>query len=118
MFKIHDKTSKELIALTVDGKITKSDYDKVTPLIDKTVKEYGKVKLYIEIDRIEGIEPKAFKEDVKTYLKHFKDIDKIAVVGKNKWEKLWSGLANPFTSGEIKYFDHDKIVEAQKWIMN
>ncbi len=117
MFTLHEKTNKDLIALKVDGKITKNDYDKITPLIDKTVDEYGKIKLYIEIESIEGIEPSAFKEDVKTYLKHFKDINKIAVVGKTKWEKLWSGLANPFTSGEIKYFDHDKIMEAQQWIM-
>lgn len=118
MFKILDLTSKDLIAIQVDGHLDKSDYDKVSPLLDKTVKEYGKIKLYIQIDNIDGIEPKAFAEDVKTYFKHFNHINKIAVVGQNDWQKLWSNLANPFVSGEIKFFRQGEVVEARKWILD
>lgn len=118
MFRVLDLTNKDLIAIQIDGKISKSDYDKITPLIEKTVKEYGKIKLYIQIDNIEGIELKAFAEDVKTYFKHFSDINKIAVVGENDWQKFWSKLASPFVSGEIKFFRHEEVVEARKWILD
>ena len=117
MFKALDLTNRDLIAIQVDGHLDKSDYDKITPLIEKTVKEYGKIKLYIQIDNIDGIEPKAFAEDVKTYFKHFNHINRIAVVGENDWQKLWANLANPFVSGEIKFFRHGEVVEARKWIL-
>ncbi len=116
MFKVLDITKGDLIAIKVDGKLKKSDYDKITPLIEKTVKDFGKIKLYIQLDNVDGIEPKAFREDVKTYLKHFNHMKKIAVVGKNLWEKMWSGLAGPFVSGEVKYFDFTEIETAQEWI--
>lgn len=117
MFKILDFTKRDLIAISINGKIKENDYDKVTPLIEKTVKEYDKFKLYIQIDNIEGIEPKAFRKDVKTYFKHFSDVSKIAVVGETDWQKLWSDLASPFVSGEIKFFPHGKVVDAREWIM-
>lgn len=117
MFKIQNATNKNLIAIKISGKIKESDYNKITPLIEKAVEQYGKVKLYLEIENIEGIEPKAFREDVKTYIKHFNHIAKIAVVGKNNWQKMWSNLASPFVSGQVKYFPGDKALEATKWIM-
>lgn len=118
MFKLLDITKGDLIAIKVDGRIVKNDYDKITPLIEKTVRDYGKIKLYIQIESIDGIEPSAFVADVKTYIKHFKDINKIAVVGENAWQKMWSGLANPFVSGTIKYFSHVDVAKARNWILS
>lgn len=116
MFKVLEKTYENLIAIEIEGQIEKKDYEKVTPLIEKAVREYGKVNLYIQINSINGIEPSAFIEDVKTYFKHFKDVKKIAVVGENKWQKFWSELASPFVSGKIKFFTHSEIAEAQIWV--
>ncbi|WP_320111910.1 STAS/SEC14 domain-containing protein [Draconibacterium orientale] len=116
MFKIIDITKEELIALEVEGKLTEDDYNKITPLIDKAVKDFGKVKLYIQLNYVEGIAPKAFWKDVKTYLKHFNHMKKIAVVGKSRWDKLWSELAAPFISGEVKYYEFTDINEARDWV--
>ncbi len=117
MFKLLDITKEDLIAIKVDGKIVKNDYDKITPLLEKTIRDFGKIKLYIQIDSIDGIEPSAFREDVKTYIKYFHEFKKIAVVGENEWQKIWTNLANPFVSGTIKYFAQEEIVEAINWIM-
>ena len=116
MFKIIDITERELIALEVEGKLTEEDYNKITPLIDKAVTDFGKIKLYIQLNYVDGIAPKAFWEDVKTYLKHFNHMKKVAVVGKSRWDKLWSELAAPFISGEVKYFEFTAIDEAREWI--
>lgn len=116
MFKVLDLTYGNLIAVEIDGHIKKEDYDKVNPLIEKALREYSKVKLYLLITKIEGMEAKAFLEDVKTYLKHFNDMEKIAVVGDNGWQKTWSNLAAPFVSGKLKYFSKSEAAEAQLWI--
>ena len=46
-----------------------------------------------------------------------KDKKKIAVVGKNRWEKNWSNLAGPFVSGEVKYYVFPEIEIAREWIL-
>jgi len=116
MFKVLDLTKNDLVAIQVDGKLKKTDYDKITPLIEKTVRDYGKIRLYIQLDNVDGIEPKAFREDVKTYLKHFTHMKKVAIVGKNRWEKMWSNLASPFISGEVKYYEFPEIEKAREWV--
>jgi len=116
MFKVLELTKNDLVALQVDGKLNLTDYNKVTPLIDKAVKDFGKIKLYLQLDDVEGIEPKAFREDVKTYLKHFNHMKKVAIVGKTHWEKIWADLASPFISGDVKYFDFPEIETAKIWI--
>ena len=117
MFKILDLTNKDLIAISINGKVEKGDYDKIIPLMDKTKKDFGKIRLYIQIDEIDGIEPKAFREDIRAYLKHFNDLRKTAIVGQRDWQKLWADLASPFISGEVKFFPQGAIVEAREWIM-
>ncbi len=116
MFKILNITKDNLIAIKIDGKIVKSDYEKITPLIEKTVEDYGKMRLYLLIDNIEGIEPAAFTEDVKTYIKYFNSFEKIAVVGENAWQRMWSELASPFVSGTVKYFKFPEMERARHWI--
>jgi hypothetical protein len=117
MFKLLNLTKDNLIAIKIDGKVRKEDYQMITPLINGRVKDYGKIRMYIEIESIEGIEPAALKEDLKTYLRHFNHMEKIAVVGKSKWQKLWSKLASPFVSGEMNYYSKEEITDAVRWIL-
>lgn len=116
MFRVLEFTKDDVIAIHVEGKITKSDYEKINPLIDKTVREYNHVKLFIELDEIEGIEPEAFLKDVKIYLNNFNKIEKVAVIGDNNWQKIISGITSPFISGKVKYFTKHQLLKAQKWI--
>lgn len=117
MLKILDITNKDLIAISINGKVEKSDYDKIIPLCDKAIKDFGRIRLYIQIDNIEGIESQAFGEDIKAYIKHFSDISKTAIVGESDWHKLLANVASPFISGEVKFFPQEAIVEAKEWIM-
>ncbi|WP_339736769.1 STAS/SEC14 domain-containing protein [uncultured Sunxiuqinia sp.] len=118
MFKLLNLTKDNLIAIKIDGKVRKEDYQMITPLINGRVKDYGKIRMYIEIESIEGVEAAALKEDLKTYIRHFNHMEKIAVVGKSKWQKLWSNLASPFISGEMKYYSEEEITDAVRWILD
>ncbi len=118
MFKILDLTKGNLIAFKVKGKIEKADYDKLNALLEKNEKEYDKQRLYIEIsiDDIEGIEPSALWEDIKTYFKEFRNLEKTAIVGESKLVKNLSQLSKPFVSGQLKFFDEKETVAAKEWI--
>ena len=116
MFRVLDFTKDDVIAIHAAGKITKNDYEKINPLIDKTVRENNHVKLYLELDEVEAIKPDAFIEDVKTYLKNFNKIEKVAVTGDSNWQKIISGISSPFVSGKVKYFPKNQALKAQSWI--
>ncbi|MCF8235016.1 MAG: STAS/SEC14 domain-containing protein [Bacteroidales bacterium] len=117
MFKILDMTKDNLIAFRVEGRIEKSDYDKINALLKKTEKEHDKVKLYIDLEDIDKIEPKALWEDFKTYFSHIGKVKKVAVVGQGGIGKTFTKLANPFAKAEVKFFLYKETIEARNWIM-
>ena len=55
-------------------------------------------------------------EDLKFDYKHFRDIEKLAIVGESKWEQGMATFCKPFTSAKIQYFDHEKLDEAIAWV--
>ncbi len=116
MFKILDITKDNLIAFTVKGKVEKTDYDKLTPLLEKTEREFDTRKLYIEIEEIGGIEPAALWEDFKLYFLHVKNFEKVAIVGQSDAIEKVTKLAKPFISGETKFFNEKEAVDAKRWI--
>jgi hypothetical protein len=58
----------------------------------------------------------ALWEDIKFGLKHFMDIERIAMVGDKKWEKGMSAFCKPFTTAKIRYFDPSQVEEARTWL--
>ena len=110
MFKILDITKDNLIAFNVKGKVEKADYDKLTPLLEKTEREFDTRKLYVEIENIEGIEPAALWEDFKIYFLHIKNFDKIAIVGQSGFIEKLTNLTKPFVSGELRFFEKKEAI--------
>ncbi|MCB0806038.1 MAG: STAS/SEC14 domain-containing protein [Bacteroidales bacterium] len=116
MFQILSFTKEDIVALRVSGKVSAEDYKKVQPLLQKTVKDFGEIDLYIEMDHVEGIKPAAMWEDFKTYFSYVNRIRAVAVVGEDNWSKTLSGLIKPFIKGPVKYFTADDSLKAKKWI--
>ena len=58
----------------------------------------------------------ALWEDIKFDVKHFRDIERLAMVGDSKWEAGMAVFCKPFTSAKIKYFDVSKVDDAREWI--
>ncbi len=117
MFNFLDITKNNIIAFKAEGEITKADYDSLTPLLNKTEREYDALRLYVEIGDIKGITARAFLEDVAIYFKHIRHIEKIAVIGDSQAEKVWAKLADPFTKADVKYYPLPEKDIAAEWIV-
>jgi hypothetical protein len=64
----------------------------------------------------QGWEAAAAWEDLKLGVRHFADIEKIAMVGETKWQHGMAMFCKPFTKAAVRYFDHAAAAEAQKWL--
>ena len=116
MFIILDLTEKDLIAFKAEGKIEEKDYNKIVPMLEKTVREYGHVDLYVEVGDIEGMEPAALWKDLKAYFSNIGKFRKVAVVGQGKMEEIVSKVSDPFMKADVRYFPVDKSLEAREWV--
>jgi hypothetical protein len=63
-----------------------------------------------------GWEASAAWEDTKFGIKHFADIERLAMVGDKEWQDGMALFCKPFTKAMVRYFDHAEAVEARKWL--
>jgi hypothetical protein len=45
-------------------------------------------------------------EDIKFDVKHFNDIERLAITGENKWEKGMAAFCKPFTTAKVLLRSH------------
>jgi hypothetical protein len=116
MVQLVDTSNPELVALKLTGKINKEEYDAIIPTLEEKIKDQDKVRLFCEIDDLDGITPKALWEDLKFDIKHFNDFKKVAVVGDQEWMSYMTAFAKPFVSADVEYFSFTDRNKALDWV--
>jgi hypothetical protein len=106
----------KLLEVRVSGKLTAEDYEAFRPAVDELIEEAGKVRILFIMHDFHGWELGAAWEDMKFGAAHFRDIDRIAMVGDKAWEKWMSVICKPFTLSTVRYFDAEQEEEARQWL--
>jgi hypothetical protein len=112
---IETKSTGRVLEVRVTGKLTKESYEKFVPAVGAQIKQYGKLRILFVMQDFHGWTAGAMWEDLKFDLKHWNDIERLAVVGDRKWEKGMAAFCKPFTKAQIRYFDASQIEEARQW---
>jgi hypothetical protein len=113
-FKERDEGKTLEVRLT--GKLGKEDYEAFVPAVERLVKQHGKIRMLVELHDFHGWTAGAVWEDTKFALRHFTDIERLAIVGETRWEKGMAAFCKPFTAAKVRYFDHTRPAEARDWL--
>lgn len=124
MLQILDITQKNIIATRANDILGINDYEKIHPLIHNIIRTGEKVRWYFEMESNASENSGGFWEDgllevkySKTDFTHADDIDRIAIIGEQKWQKLMYSIMQPFTKARIMYFSMAEKEKALQWIM-
>ncbi len=113
---LNEEHDGKLLVVHVSGKLTKTDYAHFVPEFERLVQKHGKVRILFDMTGFHGWEAGALWEDIKFDVKHFADIERLAMIGETKWESGMASFCKVFTKATIRYFDHAQAAEAQKWV--
>lgn len=116
MDAIDIQTNGSLLEVRVTGKLTKEFYETFVPAVEELVKDGHKVRILFEMVDFHGWTAGAMWEDTKFGVKHWNDIERLALVGDKKWEKGMSVFCKPFTKAKIEYFDLSERDKAKAWV--
>jgi len=100
----------------VSGKLTKADYEHFVPESERLIRLHGKLRLLFDMTGFHGWDAGAAWEDLKFGIKHFADIERLAMVGEKKWQHGMATFCKPFTRAVVRYFDHADAAAARKWL--
>ncbi len=106
----------KILVIKLTGELTKEDYEHFSPVVDRLIKEHGKLRILVQMYYFEGWTPAALWQDIKFDLKHFRDVERVALVGEKAWEQGMALFCKPFTTAAIRYFDRSDADKAETWI--
>ena len=101
----------------VRGVLRKADIDRCQDELRLEIAKVGSVKLLIALVAFEGWEPHADWSDLAFYMKHGDAIERIAIVGDERWraEALMFAAAD-LRKGPVEFFPEAAAAEARAWL--
>ena len=106
----------KVLEIQLTGKLAKEDYEQLVPAVERLVKEHGRIRILVEMRDFHGWTTGALWEDLKFDAKHFKDIERVAMVGETKWQHGMAIFCKPFTTAKVRYFDGPATDQAREWL--
>lgn len=106
-----------VVGLRIEGKVTADDLETVVAELEGRLKAHDQVRVYAEIDELSGMTFEAFIKDLKYSVRHFRDVEREAVVTGSVWiERLVDLGGALFPSIETRHFTPERKEEALRWV--
>ena len=113
MIEIREKP--DVLEFHVSGTLTRDDYDRLVPELERLAGERGPLRMYIELHDFHGWTPAGLWKDLRFDAKHQDDMERIAVVGESRWEKWATRLSQPFLKADMRFFSPQEAEVARRW---
>ncbi len=114
--QMNEENGGKVLVLHFSGRLVKADYERFVPEFERLVGQNGKLRVLFDMSDLHGWDAGATWEDIKFDIKHFADIERLAMVGDKKWQHGMATFFKPFTNATSRYFDHAAATEARKWL--
>lgn len=116
MLTFIDIDADHVVGINIEGKVSSPEFDRLTTLMEKKMKDHSKIILYMELQSFKGFSAEAFFKDLKFALSNLDRFAKEAIVTDKKWMQKASNLSDILTKVEIKAFPFDEKEVAKQWV--
>ncbi len=110
------ESSGNIIGYAVAGTLTDVDYATSTLDIEHELTQANAVRLLLEMDDFAGIDLKALWADLRFGVEHGRHVEKLAVVGDERWAGWLATLSWPFYARHARHFPTAAIDQAWEWL--
>ena len=107
----------KLLQIKIRGMLKKADYDRIIQIAKEAIAREGKVRALAILEGFEGWERHEDWGDVSFMMEQGQHIEKMAVVGDEKWkDDAFAFTAKGFRPTAIEFFPESRPAEARKWL--
>ena len=114
--QLNEEKDGKILVVHVTGRLASADYVDFVPEFERLLRLHGKPRVLFDMTGLYGWDASAMWEDIKFDIKHFADIERLAMVGDKKWQHGMAVLFKPFTKATIQYFDQADRAAARQWL--
>ena len=107
----------KLLQVKIRGMLKKADYDRMIEIAKEPIERHGKVRALIILEAFEGWERHEDWGDVSFMTEQGQHIEKMAVVGDEKWQDdALAFTAKGFRATAIEFFTPPRLSDARTWL--
>ncbi len=108
-----------VVGYRIKGKIDADDFDRIAAFIEQHLKTHDKLRVFAEIESIEGMSLEAFLKDLKFGFKNYNRFEKAAVITDKDWLRKVVEIEDKLFPGtEMKFFPLAEKEAAMEWLVN
>lgn len=116
MLQLLPETSGNVVAFKAIGKISDEDFQNILPTFEAAMTDGSGLKLLADLEHFDGWEWQAAYDKTAFGIKHWGDIQKIAILGETQWEVLSAKIADRVMQAEVRQFPLTDRDAAVTWI--
>ena len=105
-----------IIEITLDGPLSREEFDQMVIKTEEMIETHGKIKLIEIIGHVGKIPLSVLWEDMKWEPSHLKYFSHVAIVADQRWIDWLVTASKIFISAKMKTFHLDQLEEARNWI--
>ena len=111
-----EETGSNILKVQVNGKLIAEDFERWLPEVEKFIRKNERINVLVEVRDFAGWEMEAWWERMWFSIKHFDDIERIAVIAEKKRHELLDQFSNPYAMTKTRYFEPKESEEALGWL--
>ena len=116
MHEIIDLPDANLAGVTLSDTLTEEDYEAFTSLLEDHFESNITTRVLIVMDDVDDWSPDERWEDLAFDVRHLSDVDKVAIVGDDLWERWLDKTEVLFPMSTIQTYEAADEEEALSWI--
>jgi hypothetical protein len=107
-----------LFRIDISGVLRQVEMKDVQAVAAREIRRFGRITLLFVLEQFEGWERDADWGDLAFYEAHDKDIDKIAIVGDEKWRDQGLAFAGAgIRTAAVRFFPPAGSAQARAWLL-
>lgn len=104
-----------VMEFTVDGEVTRAEYDAAAAEMEAVIARHGKLSAVVVVRDFAGMELAAWWKDISWGTTHITKIKRIALVTEIGWILTASRATSWMMPGEQKSFTPEELEQARAW---
>ncbi|MEA5597021.1 STAS/SEC14 domain-containing protein [Rivularia sp. UHCC 0363] len=119
MLKLLSMDANSVIGVSIKGNVNTKDFDLVKNFIKEVEIHYEFLRIYVEIEDIEGFMLETLLKELEFTLTNFHRFEKEAIVIEKKWIEQIEIMRDIFVSSvKVEYFALEDKCKARCWILS
>jgi hypothetical protein len=114
VFRRLPDSAAHVIGYELHGEVTEQDVERIQADIRSAIEDHGRIRLLVTLDDLQGVEPAAVWQDLKMTDEYARHLDRMAVVGSERWQEWVTRAADVMT--DAAYFGPEEHEAAWAWL--